>query len=98
MRSQRALWITVVVLVTGPNVVRPDDYADFRIPANKSLSWTADIGAFGSRFALGRSGIETRRGGLNCSVFSSFRWLSDSDPTSSSMDGEVGFGGSRSRG
>ncbi|HYM81240.1 MAG TPA: hypothetical protein VEY91_07495 [Candidatus Limnocylindria bacterium] len=98
MRSQRALWITVVVLVTGPNVARADDYADFRIPANKSLSWTADIGAFGSRFALGRSGIETRRGGLNGSVFSSFRWLSDSDPTSSSMDGEVGFGGSRSRG
>lgn len=96
--SRRAVLAATFVLALLPAAARaagPDPFAEFRIPANTSLSWTGNLSGYVNWSHVDQPWQTSRRGYEDATASTEFWRVDDSDARTTTIYVTAGFGGSR---
>jgi hypothetical protein len=79
----------------GAHGAHADEFSDFRIPKNEALLWSLRLDASGNRIDANDPNRASRTGQLGGTVSSDFEWLSDSEPSFTTVLGRLSLAGDR---
>ncbi len=93
--AARAAAVALAALLSAPAAA--DEYSDFRIPPHRLYGWTAGLSSGGDIAAQGDDALYQSSRVLQGVLSTRGFWISDSDPSHTSIDWNASAGGDRSR-